>query len=247
MKIESVTGIVLTDTNYSESSKIMNILTKEHGLIGVISKGCRNIKSKLRAVSRKMIYGKFYIYYKEKGLSTLIQVDVINDFNNILKDLDSITYSSYILELTNQVVKESENENIFPILESSLIKINEGLNPLVITLSVELKYLNFLGVSPSLFECSVCGSKENILTLSVSSGGAICASCYRDGLIVKPVTLKLAKVLYMVDIDNISKINVKKENLKELNDFISEYYDKYTGIYLKSKKMMEKISSFVES
>lgn len=247
MKIESVTGIVLTDTNYSESSKIMNILTKEHGLIGVISKGCRNIKSKLRAVSRKMIYGKFYIYYKEKGLSTLIQVDVINDFNNILKDLDSITYSSYILELTNQVVKESENENIFPILESSLIKINEGLNPLVITLSVELKYLNFLGVSPSLFECSVCGSKENIVTLSVSSGGAICASCYRDGLIVKPVTLKLAKVLYMVDIDNISKIDVKKENLKELNDFISEYYDKYTGIYLKSKKMMEKISSFVES
>ena len=40
MKIEKVTGIVLSDTNYSESSKILNVLTKEHGKIGIISKGC---------------------------------------------------------------------------------------------------------------------------------------------------------------------------------------------------------------
>ena len=87
MKIEEVEGIVLSETNYSESSKILNILTKEYKVIGVISKGCRNIKNKLRAVSRKMIYAKFHIYYKENGLSTLISVDVINSFNNTLMDL----------------------------------------------------------------------------------------------------------------------------------------------------------------
>lgn len=247
MHIESVTGIVLTDTNYSESSKIMNVLTKEHGLIGVISKGCRNIKSKLRAVSRKMLYGKFYIYYKESGLSTLISVDVINSYDNILKELDNITYASYILELTNQVVRENADSNIFSILEASLDKINSGFNPLAITLSVELKYLDFLGVSPNLSECSICGNKDNIITLSVSAGGLVCSSCYRDGYVVKSITIKLARMLYLVDISKISKMDIKKENLIELNHFISEYYDKYTGIYLKSKKMMEKISSFVEN
>lgn len=248
MHIESVTGITLTDTNYSESSKIMNVLTKEHGLIGIMSKGCRKIKSKLRGVSRKMLYGKFYIYYKEEGLSTLISVDVINDFNNILKDLDKITYASYILELTNQVVKESTNhEEIFNILSSSLTKINDGFDSLTITLSVELKYLDFLGVSPNLSSCSICGSTDNILTLSVEGGGLICSSCYQEGLIVKPITIKLARMLYLVDISKISKIDVSKENLKELNNFISEYYDKYTGIYLKSKKMIEKITTFVEN
>ena len=44
MKIETLEGIILSETNYSESSKILNVLTKEYGLIGVISKGCRNIK-----------------------------------------------------------------------------------------------------------------------------------------------------------------------------------------------------------
>ena len=65
MKIESIDGIVLSETNYSESSKILNVLTEEYGLIGVMSKGCRNIKSKLRGVSRKLIYGTFNIYYKD--------------------------------------------------------------------------------------------------------------------------------------------------------------------------------------
>ena len=64
MKIEKVTGIVLSDTNYSESSKILNVLTKEHGKIGIISKGCRNLKSSLRSVSSKLTYGYFNIYYK---------------------------------------------------------------------------------------------------------------------------------------------------------------------------------------
>ena len=87
MKIESIDGIILTETNYSETSKILNVLTKEHGLIGVISKGCRNMKSKLRSVSRKLLYGTIHIYYKPSGLSTLISVDVKNSYSNILMDL----------------------------------------------------------------------------------------------------------------------------------------------------------------
>ena len=53
MKIEEVEGIVLSETNYSESSKILNILTKEYKVIGVISKGCRNIKNKLELLVEK--------------------------------------------------------------------------------------------------------------------------------------------------------------------------------------------------
>ena len=36
MKIVDVDGIVLQDTNYSESSKILNVLTKEYGLIDAV-------------------------------------------------------------------------------------------------------------------------------------------------------------------------------------------------------------------
>ena len=98
MKIESFEGIILSETNYSESSKILNVLTDKFGLIGIISKGCRNIKSKLRSVSRKLIYGKFNVYYKSNGVSTLINIDVINSFSKTIMDLEKISYASYILD-----------------------------------------------------------------------------------------------------------------------------------------------------
>ena len=171
MKIESIDGIILTETNYSETSKILNVLTKEHGLIGVISKGCRNMKSKLRSVSRKLLYGTIHIYYKPSGLSTLISIDVKNSYSNILMDLEKISYASYILDLTNQLVKQSENEEIFELLKNTLEKIEEGLNPIALTNILELKYLDFLGVSPSIDGCAHCGNNKQIITLSSDAGG----------------------------------------------------------------------------
>ena len=47
MEIISIEGIVVGTTKYGENSKILNILTKDKGLIGVISKGSLKEKSKL--------------------------------------------------------------------------------------------------------------------------------------------------------------------------------------------------------
>lgn len=96
--LANVEGIVLSETSYSESSKILNVITKEYGVIGVLSKGCKSLKSPLRSVSSKLTYGYFNIQYKKDKLSTLISVDVIDNFKNIKKDLSlkSISYSCFI-------------------------------------------------------------------------------------------------------------------------------------------------------
>ena len=245
MKIESIEGIVLSETNYSESSKILNVLTKEHGLIGIMSKGCRNMKSKLRTASRKLIYGTFHIYYKENGLSTLIGVDVINSFSNTMMDLEKISYASFILELSNQVVKQTEESEVFDLLKDSLIKIEEGLNPMAITNILELKYLDYLGVSPSIDACAHCGSNKQIITLSSDAGGYICRECYQNEPIVSEKTIKMIRMFYYVDIKNITKLDVSKEVSSEINRFLDDYYDRFTGLYLKSKDFIKKINQII--
>lgn len=242
MKIECVSGIVIHDTNYSESSKILNILTKEHGLIGVLSRGCRNIRSRLRSVSRKLIYGNFHIYYKENGLSTLISVDVISSFSNILTDLDRITYASYILDLTYQILRENKNEDVFDLLKNSLKKIDDKLDPLVITNILEVKYLDFFGVGLVMDRCCICGSQKDIITLDSSNGGLVCKNCFREGSIVKSKTIELLRMFYYVDLERLDKINISFDNMKEVSDFILEYYDKYTGVYLKSRSLLDTLS-----
>ncbi len=244
MKIIDIDGIVLSETNYSESSKILNVLTKDLGLIGVMSKGSRNMKSKLRGVSRKMIYGTFHIYYKENGLSTLIGVDIKNSYNNILTDLTKISYATYLLDLTKQVLRETEDNSIFDLLTNCLNKINEDFDPMILTNILELKYLDFLGVSPNLDQCSFCGNSDDIVTLSSSSGGLVCGSCLTDERLVDIKVIKMIRMYYYVDISRITKLDVSDEIKKEINLFLDDYYDRYTGLYLKSREFMKRVTRY---
>jgi len=247
VKIESIEGIIISDTNYSESSKILNVLTKEHGLIGVMSKGCRNMKSKLRGVSRKLVHGTFHIYYKPNGVSTLIGVDVKNSFSKITMDLEKISYASFILDLTNQVLRQTESEEIFDLLKDTLIKMEEGLNPIALTNILELKLLDFLGVAPNIDSCSHCGSDKQIITLSSDCGGYICKNCYQNEPLVSEKTIKIIRMYYYVDIKNISKLDVHPDVTSEINRFLDDYYDRYTGLYIKSKDFIKKINQITGS
>ena len=55
--IKKITGIVVSGVCYKESSKIINILTENEGIIGVLAKGCRSYKSKIRVGSDVLILG----------------------------------------------------------------------------------------------------------------------------------------------------------------------------------------------
>ncbi len=250
MKIESIDGIVLSETNYSESSKILNVLTEEYGLIGIMSKGCRNIKSKLRGVSRKLIYGTFNIYHKENGLSTLISVDVKSSFSKVLSNLESVSYAAFMLDLVLQVVRQTEDSSIFNLLRDALLKLEEGFSGLVLTNILELKVLDYLGVTPSIDACSICGSDKGIVTLSSDDGGYVCRDCYTNQIMVSEKTIKMIRLYYYVDLSKITKLEVSDEVTKEINQFLDNYYERYTGLYLKSKdfmKQIEKLSTIKDS
>lgn len=236
--IEQIEGIIVSEKNYGDTSKILDILTKEHGIIGVIAKGCKTMKSNLRSVSSKLTFGIFTIYYKKDKLSILSEVDVLNNFNNIKKDIEKISFASFLLDLSTQVYKQSQNSDVYDLLISGLIKINENYDSLVITNIIELKYLDYLGVMPNLDGCTICGNK-NIVTLSSDKGGYLCKNCLENEPIISEKTIKLIRMYYYVDISKISRLSVSEDVKNEINSFLDSYYDRYTGLYLKSKKFLK--------
>lgn len=238
--IEKVEGIVINEKAYGETSKIINVITKEYGIIGIIAKGARTLKSEFRVSTAKLSYAYFNIIYKEGKLSTLVSADIINPFKNIIKDINKISYAVYILELSEQVVKQT-NQNIFDLMLSGLIKINEGYDPLIIMNIIELKYLEYLGVMPVLDRCSVCGSTNNIVTLSSDKGGYVCKNCHSTEKIISEKAIKLIRLFYYVDISKISKLEIGDVSKKEINDFLDMYYDRYTGLYLRSKTFLKNL------
>ena len=232
-------GIVLTETPYSETSKILNVLTSDYGLIGIISKGSRNVKNKLRGVSNKMNYCEYTINYKEKGLSTLIEGTNIDSFKNIYTDIKKATYTFYLMDLVTQVLKENNHKDIFDLLVNALIKINNGLSPELISNIVEIKLLDYLGVSLNLNTCVLCGEEDNLLTVDLTNGGVICKNCYTDGYIMNDKALHLMQLLQKINLGKLEKLEITDEDIfKEIDKFIYEYYTSYTGIYLKKKDNM---------
>lgn len=244
--LKQVEGIIISEKAYSETSKIINVITKEHGIISILAKGARTLKSQLRSSSTKLTHGYFNIIYKEGKLSTLKEIEVINYYKNIKKNINKISYASYILELVEQVIKQVNNNEVYDNLILSLNKIEDNLDPSIITNILELKCLKYLGVMPIIDCCSKCGS-ENIITISSDAGGYLCRNCRTNETIVDEKTIKLIRMFYYVDIGKIEKIEINKKINEEINYFLSSYYERYTGLYLKSKKLIEKLSKVGES
>lgn len=245
MKIIKIEGIVIGEQNYSESSKILKIFTKDLGVISVLSKGCKKPKSSLREGSNKLIYANFDISYKENGLSTLVGVDIINLFKNIImdyRDIEKKMYAFIIIDLTIQVLSQKQIDNdeikdIYDILIASLTKIDEGLSPKVLLDIVMLKYLKFLGVLPNLDSCSICGSNYDIVSLDSKSFGFVCRECYTNEKLTDESALKLIRMLYYVDISKIKKLD-DLVGILDVEEFIDNYYQDHTGIYFNIKKKL---------
>lgn len=240
MKVISVEGIVISTTDYKENSKIINIFTKDMGIIGCISKGCKSLKSKLRLLSEKTAYANFQISYRENGLSTLIDGDIIDYFINIKSDILSVSYLTYICELSSSVYKECEDNSVYSLMIEAIKKIEEGFNPKIITNILELQYLEYLGINLNLDSCVKCGSTK-VVTLSLSKGGYVCAKHRTNEAILDVKVMKLLRLYYYVDISKISNLDIDKSVSDQISNIIDLYYEEYSGVYLKSKKLLKEL------
>lgn len=240
--LKKVEGIVISTVDYKESSKIVNIFTKNDGIIGIMARGSKNPKNKLSATSNVLCYGLFHLNYRDDKMATLIEVDIMNSFRQIRKDIIKTNYALFLLELTSQVYRHDNDAKIYPLLMEGLCKIEEGYDAQVITNIIELKLLENLGIKPVLDRCVSCKRTTDIVTVSSYKGGYLCKDCVGREFIYHLKTLKLLQMFYYVDLSKITRIEISETIKKEIGMFIDEYYDRYSGLYLKSKSFLEKFS-----
>ena len=239
---KAVEGMIISETNYGETSKIVNIIT-ENGIVGAIAKGAKSIKSPLRSFTTKFTFGVFQLYYKEDKLSIIKAGDVTNNLSNIKKDIVLISYLSYLSDLTHQIMKQNTDNSLYQIYIQSILKLEAGLNPLIICNIFELKALDYLGVGMSFNACAKCGNPKEIITIDADAGGYICKSCYTNELMYDEKTMKMLRMYYLVDINSITDLKISEKCVNNINRFINTYYDRYTGLYLKSKKFLEEMTN----
>jgi len=106
-------GIILSRRNFSESDRILTILTKYHGKITVIAKGVRRIKSKKAPYLDQLSYSSL-VLAKGRDLDLVIEASSIETFPKIKKNLYASVTALYGAELVDSLTSERmEGKNIF--------------------------------------------------------------------------------------------------------------------------------------
>jgi len=105
---KKIKGVIVSEYPFEDNSKIINIFT-ENGLLGVIAKGAKKVRSPFFSTTTKFNYGSFNINYKENGLSKLIDADTINSYNKSLANMGCI--KEYTFRYSNRKKEDVRNEN----------------------------------------------------------------------------------------------------------------------------------------
>ena len=100
-------GILLSEIRFKDTSKILNIYTKDLGKIPVMAKGAYKANSKLMASTQVFSYNE-YVLKKGKTFYYLNQGNTIEAFYNMRENIERFVYGSYILELIEKSSPEGE-------------------------------------------------------------------------------------------------------------------------------------------
>lgn len=237
-------GIVLKARAYSESNKIVTLLTREAGKVAVMARGAKKPTSRLAAITQPFMHALFLVQ-RTSGMGTLQQGEHLHAMRTLQTDIRASAYASYVCELVDRLLEEGEAQGYaFEIVLQALLAIDEGYDPEAIALFVDWKMLPFAGVQPILHACASCASTDGEFAFSFSQGGFLCHRCFsKDPYIIRlsPTQLKLIRMFYMMPIEQVGKLDLKPQTKMFIRKIVSTIYEEQTGIRLKSRSFIEQL------
>lgn len=182
MGIQKTEAIVLRTMPYGETSKIVTVLTRDSGKVGLLAKGARDTRSKYGGSLEPFTHIVMVYYDREqRDLQYLSDVSVVNAFLRIRDQLELTYLALSMSEICNRVVHGNEDSRgIFRLLRSSLENLDlapgrsvNGLLRFLVELADEL---GFRLVADGCGHCDdVLDHKE--LALNVDRGRIVCEVC----------------------------------------------------------------------
>jgi DNA repair protein RecO (recombination protein O) len=108
-------AIILRVIDFQESSKILTVLSEEHGKIALIAKGAKKPKNKLSGILETgAVLDVVYYYKQSRGVQTLTEASIYYSDHSFRTDLGKTAILYATLELIAQIVHEHEvNEPVF--------------------------------------------------------------------------------------------------------------------------------------
>jgi DNA repair protein RecO (recombination protein O) len=183
MPLVSTPAIVLSALRYSETSKIVRLATREHGVQSGIAKGALRPKSRFGAALQLLSEGQAQLLLKEhRELHILTAFDLRWLPVGLAADLERYAVACALAEVMLRFAPPDPHPESFDLLQRGLHQLETAPAEEVEALGFRLLWqlVSVLGFAPSLEACVVDGTllpPQGPLPFSTRDGGALCPVC----------------------------------------------------------------------
>ncbi len=224
-----LTGMVLKTAPAGEYDRRITLLTKEQGKVTAFVRGARRPKSSLQAATNLFCFGTFEAY-EGRDTYTVVKADILNYFQELYTDPERTWYGCYFLELADYFAQPyCEALDQLKLLYQTVRALTaESLDPRLVRRIYEFKTLVYQGVTPGLFSCVSCGSREDLRWFSVRKRGVLCGKCGGDGdHALRDAALYTLQYIVSSPIEKLYTFKVTETVYESISEIIEEYLKLY--------------------
>jgi DNA repair protein RecO (recombination protein O) len=230
-------ALVLRVVEFSETSSVVTLFTREFGKIHGLAKGARRPKgpfeSALDLLSRVRLV---FLRKSSEALDLLTEAKLERRFRTAGRELSGLYGAYYVAELLNELTHDGDpHPELFDLAVETLGCLSAGSPPAgSTTLRFELAALRILGHLPSLGHCVECGdavATGRRTAFGLTVGGVLCDTCRpgkKNVVSLSPESLTLA-ASFAEESDAWKSASIERRQAGELRGVVSKYVSHLLG------------------
>jgi DNA repair protein RecO (recombination protein O) len=229
MSSEKTDALVIRLTDFSETSRVVSLFTRDFGRISALAKGGRRLRGPFEGALDLLAACRIvFIRKSTASLDLLTEAQLLRRYQPQGRDLARYYGGFYVAELLNGL---SEEYDPHPLLYdqalATLDRLAAGPEPRLTLLRFELVLLREIGQLPAFEGCLVCDQqvrKDQTYAFWVSQGGLICRTCQREeyqGDAVPAGTIALLRQLASDNEALLEHLQVTPAQLQQLRPLVT--------------------------
>jgi len=236
VSLEKAEAIVIRLADFSESSRVVTLFSREFGKFSALAKGAKRLNGPFDAAIDVLSMCRVVFIRKSSGsLDLLTEARLVTRFQPSGTDLTSLYGGYYVADLLNGLTEEYDQApEIYDLAASTLNDLAaDHQDSLAAVVEFEIGILRFSGLMGSLSECTVCGEpvatsgpatsgRSNQFAHWVSQGGLICSGCRRpeyDGRSISAGSVAVLRKLGSDATQLSGRVRLTKQQLTECHHF----------------------------
>src|SRR5262249_14521105 len=185
MSTEKTAAIVIRLADFSESSRVVTLFTRNFGKVAALAKGAKRLKGPFAAALDLLAACEIvFIRKASSGLDILTEAKLEQRFRPRPGNLGSLYGGYYVAELLDSLSEEYDpHPLLFDEAVLALTRLASETSLDTSVLRFELVILREIGQLPALAACIACGEPVGSASrygFQPSQGGLICQSCFGE-------------------------------------------------------------------